>query len=221
MVSLAHRGVLFLDEFAEFPRNALEVLRQPLEDGHVGVSRAAAAYDFPSRFMLVAAMNPCPCGYYNDPTHDCRCSQSSILKYQRRVSGPLLDRIDIQVGVSAVPVKELRDLSPGEPSAAIRERVLRARAIQSERYRGMPGVLTNADARSRDLADICRLTASAADDLCRTMEKYKLSARAYDPVLRGARTCAALRGQADVDSEAVMQASCFRQLETGSDSFFA
>lgn len=220
-VSLAHRGVLFLDEFAEFPRNALEVLRQPLEDGHVGVSRAAAAYDFPSRFMLVAAMNPCPCGYYNDPTHDCRCSQASILKYQRRVSGPLLDRIDIQVGVSAVPVKELRDLSPGEPSAAIRERVLRARAIQSERYRGMPGVLTNADARSRDLADICRLTASAADDLWRTMEKYKLSARAYDRLLRVARTCADLRGEADVDGAAVMQASIFRQLETGSDSFFA
>ena len=117
-VSLAHRGVLFLDEFAEFPRQALEVLRQPLEDGHVGVSRAAAACDYPSRFMLVAAMNPCPCGYLGDPTHECRCTQRQILKYQQRVSGPLLDRIDIQVGVNAVPVKDLTGLPSGEPSSA-------------------------------------------------------------------------------------------------------
>ena len=139
-VSLAHRGVLFLDEFAEFPRQALEVMRQPLEDGHVGVSRAAAACDFPSRFMLVAAMNPCPCGYYGDATRECRCTQTQILKYQRRISGPLLDRIDIQVGVCAVPPKDLEGLAGGEPSARIRARVVRARQIQAERYRGMRGV---------------------------------------------------------------------------------
>ena len=155
-VSLAHRGVLFLDEFAEFPRSALEVLRQPLEDGHVAVSRAAAAYDFPSRFMLVAAMNPCPCGYY--PTDDCRCNQAQVLKYQQRVSGPVLDRIDIQCGVKAVKPDELENLKPGESSAEIRSRVVAARAIQAERYRGMSGVVTNADAKSRDLKDICRLT---------------------------------------------------------------
>ena len=180
-VSLAHRGVLFLDEFAEFPRQALEVLRQPLEDGHVGVSRAAAACDYPSRFMLVAAMNPCPCGYLGDPTHECRCTQRQILKYQQRVSGPLLDRIDIQVGVNAVPVKDLTGLPSGEPSSAVRERVMAARRIQTERYRGMRGVLTNADAKSRDLNDICKLTAKAAEEIRKTLERLNLSARAYVP----------------------------------------
>ena len=160
-VSLAHRGVLFLDEFAEFPRQALEVLRQPLEDGHVSVSRAAAAHDYPSRFMLVAAMNPCPCGYFNDPAHECRCTQSQILKYQRRVSGPLLDRIDIQVGVSSVPLADLHRAPSCEPSAAIRERVVKARRIQAERYRGMAGVRTNADVRGRDLPKVCRMDVAA------------------------------------------------------------
>ena len=160
-VSLAHRGVLFLDEFAEFPRSALEVLRQPLEDGHVAVSRAAAAYDFPSRFMLVAAMNPCPCGFY--PSDDCRCNHAQVQKYQQRVSGPVMDRIDIQCGVWAVKPDELEGLERGESSAAIRSRVVAARAIQAERYRGMRGVVTNADAKSRDLKDICRLTDKAAE----------------------------------------------------------
>lgn len=216
-VSLAHRGVLFLDEFAEFPRQALEVLRQPLEDGHVGVSRAAAACDYPSRFMLVAAMNPCPCGYYNDPTHECRCSSSQILKYQRRVSGPLLDRIDIQVGVFAVPPKDFDACKPGDSSAVIRERVMQARQIQAERYRDMPGVRTNADARSRDLKDICRLGKEAADALQDAVEKLKLSARAYDRVLRVARTIADLNGLADVDADSVMNAAGYRQLETSSE----
>ena len=196
-VSLAHRGVLFLDEFAEFPRQALEVMRQPLEDGHVGVSRAAAACDFPSRFMLVAAMNPCPCGYYGDATRECRCTQTQILKYQRRISGPLLDRIDIQVGVCAVPPKDLEGLGGGEPSARIRERVVRARQIQIERYRGMRGVLTNADAKSRDLRDICRLTAAAQEQIRDDLARLNFSARAYDRVLRVARTAADLAGRAD------------------------
>mgnify|MGYP003292920033 CR=1 FL=1 len=220
-VSLAHRGVLFLDEFAEFPRNALEVLRQPLEDGHVGVSRAAAAYDYPSRFMLVAAMNPCPCGYFNDPTHECRCTQSQILKYQHRVSGPLLDRIDIQVGVSSVPMKDLEKLEPGESSATIRERVVAARKIQTERYRGQRGVITNADARSRDLKDICRLTAKGMEELRLTMERMKLSARAYDRILRVARTCADLRGSAEVTHADICNAATYRQLDSGPDSFWA
>ena len=214
-VSLAHRGVLFLDEFAEFPRQALEVMRQPLEDGHVGVSRAAAAYDFPSRFMLVAAMNPCPCGYYGDFTRECRCTQAQILKYQRRISGPLLDRIDIQVGVSAVPPRDLEGLSAGESSARIRERVLRARAVQSERYRGMSGVLTNADAKSRDLRDICRMTASAQQQIRDDLERLNFSARAYDRILRVARTAADLAGRAEVSQEDVMQAAGYRMLDDG------
>ncbi len=220
-VSLAHRGVLFLDEFAEFPRGALEVLRQPLEDGHVAVSRAAAAYDFPSRFMLVAAMNPCPCGYYGDPTHECRCNSSQILKYQRRVSGPLLDRIDIQCGVHAVEPEDLESLKPGEPSAAIRARVVAARAVQTERYRGMPGVITNADAKSRDLKDICRLTDKASALLHDSLLKLGLSARAYDRILRVARTCADLAERKDVTAADVFNAARFRELDKGSDSFWA
>ena len=212
-VSLAHRGILFLDEFAEFPRQALEVLRQPLEDGHVGVSRAAAACDYPSRFMLVAAMNPCPCGYYGDQTHECRCTQSQILKYQRRVSGPLLDRIDIQVGVSAVPVADLERLSPGEPSEAIRGRVMQARSVQAARYAGMDGVYTNADARSRDLKDICRLTESAAAQIRRAIDDLGLSARAYDRILRVSRTIADLDGKEAVDADCAMEAVSYRQMD--------
>ncbi|MBQ6136707.1 MAG: YifB family Mg chelatase-like AAA ATPase [Kiritimatiellae bacterium] len=221
-VSLAHRGVLFLDEFAEFPRQALETLRQPLEDGHVGVSRAAAACDYPSRFMLVAAMNPCPCGYYNS-ARECRCSQSQILKYQRRVSGPLLDRIDIQVGISEVPFADLDSMEPGEPSSAVRERVVRARAVQRERYRGIPGVFTNADAKSRDLRDICKLTAGAQAEIRRTISRMNLSARAYDRVLRVARTAADLAGLDAVGEEQILEACSWRQLdqEGGRDSFWA
>jgi len=212
-VSLAHRGVLFLDEFAEFPRAALEVLRQPLEDGHVSVSRAAAACDYPSRFMLVAAMNPCPCGYYGDPSRECRCTQSQVLKYQQKISGPLLDRIDLQVCVNAVPVKDLESLQPGEPSAAIRERVARAREIQAGRYRGIPGVAVNADVKSRDLKDACRLTAEASAEIRRALESLRLSARAYDRILRVARTVADLAGKERVDAECAMEAISYRQLD--------
>ena len=220
-VSLAHRGVLFLDEFAEFPRQALEVLRQPLEDGHVGVARAAAAHDYPSRFMLVAAMNPCPCGYFNDPTHECRCTQSQILRYQRRVSGPLLDRIDIQVGVCAVPFKELMTARPGRSSAEMRAEVLRARQIQAERYRDIPGVITNADVKSRDLAMVCQLDEAAQENLRRTIERLNLSARAYDRILRVARTIADLRGAAQVGQEDILEAAGYRQLDEEGRSFWA
>lgn len=220
-VSLAHRGVLFLDEFAEFPRQALEVLRQPLEDGHVAVSRASAAYDYPSRFMLVAAMNPCPCGYYNDSHHECRCSQAQILKYQRRVSGPLLDRIDIQVAVSAVPLRELQAAAPGRSSAEIRAAVVRARRIQAERYRALPGVLTNADVKSRALASVCRLDGAAQDELRRMIERLNLSARAYDRVLRVARTVADLRGAEAVDQADLLEAAGYRQLDSEARSFWA
>jgi len=220
-VSLAHRGVLFLDEFAEFPRSALEVLRQPLEDGHVCVSRAAAAYDFPSKFMLVAAMNPCPCGYYNDPTHTCRCTNNSILKYQSRVSGPLLDRIDIQIEVPPIDVKQLPVLAHGESSASIRERVMAARAIQAERYRGMPNVHTNADVKSRDLADACKFTTKDQDRLVRLIERLNLSARAYDKVLRVARTLADLTGSDTVSEGDLLGALNYRKLDEEENSFWA
>lgn len=219
-VSLAHRGVLFLDEFAEFPRSALEVLRQPLEDGHVVVSRAAAAYDYPSRFMLVAAMNPCPCGYFNDPNHPCRCSQSSIIKYQSRVSGPLLDRIDIQIEVPPVEVSKLPTMESGEPSSEIRKRILKARAIQSERYRDMPGVYTNADVKSRDLAKVCLFTEKEKTELIRTIERLNLSARAYDKVLRVARTIADLNGSEAVCGNDVLNALNYRKMDDNERSFW-
>jgi len=219
-VSLAHRGVLFLDEFAEFPRQALEVLRQPLEDGHVGVSRAAAACDFPSKFMLVAAINPCPCGYHGDGSHVCRCSQRSILKYQSRVSGPLLDRIDIQIEVPAVDVRKLPVLEPGEPSEEIRRRVLKARAIQAERYREMPGVHTNADVKSRDVARVCLFTDQEKQELVRLIERLNLSARAYDKVLRVARTLADLRGAEAVGNDDVMEALRFRRMDDEENAFW-
>jgi len=219
-VSLAHRGVLFLDEFAEFPRSALETLRQPLEDGHVGVSRANAAYDYPSRFMLVAAMNPCPCGYYGDVTHECRCRQTQILKYQQRVSGPLLDRIDIQTGVVAVPVRDLERADGGEPSAAIRARVVDARRLQAARYRGLKGVVTNADVPGRFLKDVCKLTEAAHADLRRQVERLNLSARAYDRILRVARTAADLKGRDAVTEEEVLEAAGYRALD-GRNGFWA
>ena len=219
-VSLAHRGVLFLDEFAEFPRQALEVLRQPLEDGHVAVSRAVAAHDYPSKFMLVAAMNPCPCGYRNDRMHQCRCSCSAVLKYQGRVSGPLLDRIDIQLEVPAVDPRDLPFAEPGEPSREIRKRVMAARAMQEERYRNFPGVHTNSEVRSRDLVAACRLAPSMKDELVRTIERLRLSARAYDKVLRVARTLADLDGSEDVRREDLLGAISYRRLDGAGESFW-
>jgi magnesium chelatase family protein len=219
-VSLAHRGVLFLDEFAEFPRQALEVLRQPLEDGHVAVSRAAAAHDYPSKFMLVAAMNPCPCGYRNDRMHQCRCSCNAVLKYQSRVSGPLLDRIDIQLEVPAVDPRDLPFAETGEPSCEIRKRVMAARKLQEERYRDLPGVHTNGEVRSRDLVAACKLVPSMKDELVRMIERLRLSARAYDKVLRVARTLADLDGSEAVRREDLLGAISFRRLDGAGESFW-
>lgn len=219
-VSLAHRGVLFLDEFAEFPRHALEVLRQPLEDGHVGVSRAAAACDFPSRFMLVAAMNPCPCGYFGDNQHACRCSQSAIMKYQGRVSGPLLDRIDIHVEVPAVKVRDLPGMSGGESSEQMRSRILAARAIQFERYRSIPGVYTNAELKTKLLSDVCKLSSAHCERLSQMIERLGLSARSYDKVLRVARTFADLAGRDGVSDEDISNALGLRLLDGGSNNFW-
>lgn len=219
-VSLAHRGVLFLDEFAEFPRAALEVLRQPLEDGHVCISRAAAAYDYPTRFLLVAAMNPCPCGWHHDLNHACRCSTSMIHKYQSRVSGPLLDRIDIQVEVPPVPTRELPTMRAGEASAAIRERVLQARAIQAERFKGVDGVHTNAEIRSRDLESACRVSSKKREKLMEAIERLGLSARAYSKVLKVARTLADLGGRADISDDDLANAISYRQLDAEENSYW-
>lgn len=220
-VSLAHRGVLFLDELAEFPRSALEVLRQPLEDGHVGVSRVAGSCDFPSRFMLVAAMNPCPCGYRGDRHHACRCSPRSVVKYQSRISGPLLDRIDIQIEVPPVEPKELPLLPKGESSEKIRSRVLAARKIQAERYKAMPGIYTNADVKSRDLAEACHFSTQDKERLVRTIERLNLSARAYDKVLRVARTLADLAESEVVRECDICEALTFRCMDDEEKSFWA
>lgn len=219
-VSKAHRGVLFLDEFAEFPRTALESLRQPLEDGHVEISRALASHRFPSRFTLVAAMNPCPCGHFNDDNHACTCTNAQIARYQARISGPLLDRIDIQIGVSAVPLKDIARLRGGDSSKQIRERVVVARAIQSDRYRDMPGVRTNADVKSRDLPNVCRLKEDTLNILDRLIDAMHLSARAYDRILRVSRTIADLRGDEEVSVEDIKEAAMFRQLDLEDEKNF-
>ena len=212
-VSLAHRGVLFLDELPEFRRDALEALRQPVEDGHVSISRAAATCDFPSRFMLVAAMNPCPCGYADDPHRECRCSPRKVHDYRSRVSGPLLDRIDIQIEVPPVPCGQLADLPPGEPSASIRHRVLQARERQRRRFAGLDNVRCNAEMPSRCLGSLCRLDASAQARLRATLLELDLSARAYDRVLKVARTIADLAGADAVAEEHVLEASTYRTLD--------
>ena len=212
-VSLAHRGVLFLDEFPEFRRNVLEVMRQPLEDGHVAISRAAAACDFPSRFMLVAAMNPCPCGYADDPTKVCRCSQRQIAAYRGKISGPLLDRIDLQIALPPVPFRELLDAPQGESSSRIRDRVIAARARQSARFADRSGIFCNADMRSRDLAEYCRLDRAGQDRMRGLLLELDLSARAYDRVLKVARTVADLAGSDDVREEHVLEASTWRELD--------
>ena len=212
-VSLAHCGVLFLDELPEFHRNVLEVMRQPLEDGHVVISRAAANCDFPSKFMLVAAMNPCPCGYNGDPKHECRCSQSQVMNYRNKLSGPLLDRIDIQLEVPPVPVSDLEGLERGEPSAAIRERVVAARAVQTARFAGKPSVRCNADMSGKDITEFCTMTEDAKNILRLGMEDYGLSARAYSRVLKVSRTIADLAGSEAILPEHVTEAVRYRSLD--------
>ena len=212
-VSLAHNGVLFLDEFPEFSRRALEVLRQPLEDGHVAIARAAAAVDYPSRFMLVAAMNPCPCGYYGDRRRPCRCPQSKVLAYRNKISGPLLDRIDIQLEVPPVTMQELSEMPNGESSATIRARVVAAREIQRRRFAGMDGVHCNAQIRSRDLAAFCGISAADAELFRKELRDLDLSARAYDRVLKVARTIADLAGSERVTFDHLYEASGFRAMD--------
>ena len=215
-VSLAHNGVLFLDELPEFGRSVLEVLRQPLEDKKIMVSRARYSVEYPANFTLVAAMNPCPCGYYNHPTKECTCPPGAVHRYMGRISGPLLDRIDLQVEVTPVAIGEISQVRPSEPSAAIRERVIRAREVQAERFREVPGVHTNAMMNARMLREFCPLDQAARELLERAMVRLDLSARAYDRIVKVARTIADLEGTADIGAAHLAEAINYRSLDRGS-----
>lgn len=211
-VSLAHLGVLFLDELPEFRRSALEVLRQPLEDGCVTVSRAAAKITLPSRLMLVAAMNPCPCGHLGDRQKECRCSVQLIRRYRSKISGPLLDRIDIQIEAPALALDELRSNQPSEGSAAIRERIEAARARQRTRFNGRP-LACNAVLNGKELRDHCALDRAQGDLLQQAMEKLALSARAYDRILRVSRTIADLAASEHIATSHLLEAIHYRSLD--------
>lgn len=213
-VSLAHSGVLFLDELPEFKRNVLEVLRQPIEDGSVTISRATSSITYPASIMLVCAMNPCPCGYLGDPHHQCTCSPSQIHRYRHRVSGPLLDRIDIHVEVPAVPYKELSKDFCGEPSANIRKRIQNAREIQVERFK-KDNIYSNAKMRSKHIKKYCALKSEAQSILEAAMHKLGLSARAYTRILKVSRTIADLAESEQINAEHISEAIQYRTLDRG------
>lgn len=212
-ISLAHNGVLFCDELPEFNRSVLEMLRQPLEDRHISIARAKYNIDYPASFMLVASMNPCPCGYYNHPTKPCVCSPSQVQKYLNKISGPLLDRIDIQVEITPVPFDELTNATPSESSVAIRERVLRARQIQQQRFADEPGVHSNAQMTPRLLQKYAQLDERGKNMLQNAMDRLNLSARAYDRILKVARTIADLDGSPDIQSAHIAEAIGYRSLD--------
>ena len=213
-VSLAHNGVLFLDELPEFPRNVLEVMRQPLEDGTVCIARAAMSLTFPARFMLAAAMNPCPCGYFNDRSRECHCTQPMIQRYVSKISGPLLDRIDIHIDVPSVNYKEMRSTSVPEGSAQIRERVLRARETQLARFASLKEKLyCNAQMSPRHIRNYCDLSADCERLLERAMTQQGLSARAHDRILKVSRTIADLEGVAEIAPKHIAEAIQYRTLD--------
>ena len=213
-VSLAHNGVLFLDEMPEFKRNVLEVLRQPIENGEVTVSRAVASVTYPASFMLVSAMNPCPCGYLSDPRHQCTCTPGQIYRYRRRVSGPLLDRIDIHIEVPAVHYKELSTEYAGEKSETIRRRVIAARDLQLERFRG-DRIYCNGQMKTRHIKKYCRMKPDAQRLIETAMEKLGLSARAYTRILKLARTIADLELSEDIQPHHISEAIQYRTLDRG------
>ena len=212
-VSLAHNGILFLDELPEFGRNVLEVLRQPLEERRITVSRARYSVEYPANFTLVAAMNPCPCGYYNHPTRECTCPPGAVHRYLGRISGPLMDRIDLHIEVTPVSIQEMASAERGEPSAAIRRRVVRAREVQRDRFRGVAGVYTNAMMTGRMVHEYCPIDAEARTLLERAMEQLSLSARAYDRILKVARTIADLAGDERIGTTQIAEAIGYRSLD--------
>jgi magnesium chelatase family protein len=211
-VSLAHNGVLFLDELPEFKKNVLEVLRQPMEDGQVTISRAVTTVVYPARFMLVAAMNPCPCGYFSDPVHRCACTHHQIHRYRSKVSGPLLDRIDIHVEVPAVRYKDLSDDTCGVSSEEIRTRVERARGVQVQRFKRMK-VVCNAHMSARHIRKHCSISGDSHNLLEKAIDKFGLSARAFNRILKIARTIADLAGNEDIDVTHISEAIQYRTLE--------
>lgn len=209
-ISLAHRGILFLDEFPEFPRMVLEAMRQPLEDGYVVISRARDRVTFPARFMLVAALNPCPCGYFGDPSRTCLCTQFQILKYQKKLSGPIMDRIDLHIDVPSVKTEKLvADQSHAEGSDAVRARVVSARKVQQQRFE-KSGIFTNSEMSSKEIKRLSQLSTEARDLLASAMEKLSLSARAYYKVIKIARTVADLDGSSDIMESHVLEALQYR-----------
>ena len=215
-ISLAHNGVLFLDELPEFNRSVLEVMRQPLEDRHISISRAKYSIDYPASFMLVASMNPCPCGYYGHPTKQCICTPHQRHNYMGKISGPLLDRIDLQVEVQPVNFDQMSSKAPGEPSAAIRERVIKARAIQSLRFKNHPGVHCNAQMTTALLHKYAEPDAEGMEKLREAITKMNMSARAYDRILKVARTIADLEGSVTVRQHHIMEAIGYRNLDRNS-----
>ncbi|MBC7652050.1 MAG: YifB family Mg chelatase-like AAA ATPase [Deinococcales bacterium] len=212
-ISLAHNGVLFLDELPEFKRTALEVMRQPMEERKVTISRAKVALDFPANFMLIASMNPCPCGYYNHPDKACSCPPGAVQKYLNKISGPLLDRIDLHVEVTPVAFNELRNVKLGENSASIRERVIAAREIQTARYKGEDGIYANAQMSSKQLRLNCGIEPAGEALLKRAMERLNLSARAYDRILKVSRTIADLSASPNIKPEHLAEAIHYRSLD--------
>jgi magnesium chelatase family protein len=212
-ISLAHNGVLFLDELPEFKRTVLEVMRQPLEDRNITISRSKFSIEYPASFMLIASMNPCPCGYYNHPEKECVCGPGVVQKYLNKVSGPLLDRIDIHVEVTPVSFNELSGRSSGDSSERVRARVIEARTIQLSRFQSRPGMNCNAQMDSKWLKDHCVIDDAGKRLLATAMERLKLSARAYDRILKVARTIADLSGSERIESQHLAEAIQYRSLD--------
>lgn len=212
-VSFAHHGVLFLDELPEFKKNVLEVLRQPLEDYKVTISRSKMSLEFPANFMLAAAMNPCPCGYFTDPTKECTCNTAQIQKYMARISGPLLDRIDIHIEVPAVKFKELASSSTGEKSEEIRRRVIAARKIQHQRFEGMKHIYCNADMATKEIRKFCSLDSASEELLKMAMTRLGLSARAYDRIIKVSRTIADLENSENILPQHISETIQYRTLD--------
>ena len=212
-ISLAHNGLLFLDELPEFNRSVLEVLRQPLEDRHISISRAKYSLDYPASFMLVASMNPCPCGYYNHPTKACVCNPGQVHRYLNRISGPLLDRIDIQIEIVPVPFEKMAEQSQAESSESIRNRVIKARKIQEERFANHPGIYCNAQMESKLLHQYATPDEKGLNLLRTAMTRLNLSARAYDRILKVARTIADLEGSKEIQSHHIGEAISYRKLD--------
>ncbi|MEP6751027.1 MAG: YifB family Mg chelatase-like AAA ATPase, partial [Bacteroidota bacterium] len=212
-ISLAHNGVLFLDELPEFKRSALEVMRQPMEERKVTISRAKVALDFPASFMLIASMNPCPCGFYNHPEKECSCPPGAVQRYLNKISGPLLDRIDLHVEVTPVPFNELTSIKDTEGSSFIRDRVIKAREIQAERYKNNPGVYANAQISTKMLKEVCVIDKTGSSLLKAAMNKLNLSARAYDRILKVSRTIADLAACENIKPEHLAEAIQYRSLD--------